>query len=231
MDCVMRSGARLILSITQLPDSIAAHDYNLEEPPEASASWVEDLTAAAGILKECLEQVLGLEPAMKSQASGLHSPGGFLSHWRATELYHDAFGFARVRFVLLKRSLPVLQNRTRQSLCVRGGMLASTVTNTRKGLLSGFRVIWVQLWRHALRHIGEVALEGLSRVKGCSAVGRTAMASDLQDLGYSLKSLLQPIPPDVAAALAANLRQVDGYIKVRISGLYFASVQTPSFQA
>ena len=72
----------------------------------------------------------------------------------------------------------------------------------------------MQIWRHALQHIAEVCLEGLSRVKACNAVGRAAMTSDMQDLGYSLKCLLQPLPKELAAQLENSLRLVDNYIKV-----------------
>jgi hypothetical protein len=71
-----------------------------------------------------------------------------------------------------------------------------------------------QLWKHAMRHIAEVALEGLSQVKGCTGVGRTAMTSDLQDLSYSLKSILASPSQEMAASLETSLRIVDTYIKV-----------------
>ena len=72
----------------------------------------------------------------------------------------------------------------------------------------------MQVWKHGLQHIAEVCLEGLSRVKACNAVGRAAMTSDVQDLGYSLKGLLQPLPKELAAQLENSLRLVDMYIKV-----------------
>ena len=65
-----------------------------------------------------------------------------------------------------------------------------------------------------MRHISEVVLEGLSRVQQCSAVGRSAMASDVQDLGYSLADLVQPTSPETTAALDASMRLVVNYIKV-----------------
>ena len=73
----------------------------------------------------------------------------------------------------------------------------------------------LQLWKHALRHIAEVTLEGLSRVKGCTGVGRAAMTSDLQDLSYGLKSILES--QEAAASLENSLRIIDTYIKVSLS--------------
>ena len=72
----------------------------------------------------------------------------------------------------------------------------------------------LQLWKHALRYIVEVVLEGLSCVKGCTAMGRTAMLSDLQDLGYNLKATLEPMTRDLIIMLDSSLRVVDEYIKV-----------------
>lgn len=74
----------------------------------------------------------------------------------------------------------------------------------------------MQLWRHALRNIVDVVLEGLSNVKRCTAMGRTAMSSDLQDLGYSLKLVLEPLSKDMAAMLDSSLRMVEDYIKVHV---------------
>ena len=62
--------------------------------------------------------------------------------------------------------------------------------------------------------MAEVCLEGLSRVKPCNAVGRAAMTSDMQDLGYSLRAVLQPLTQDLSAHLENSLRIVDSYIKV-----------------
>ena len=67
-----------------------------------------------------------------------------------------------------------------------------------------------------MRHISEVTLEGLSRVQQCSAIGRSAMASDVQDLGYSLTNLVQPTSPETTAALDSSMRLVVNYIKVRV---------------
>lgn len=71
-----------------------------------------------------------------------------------------------------------------------------------------------QMWKHAIQHVAEVCLEGLSRVKPCNAVGRAAMTSDVHDLGYSLKGLLQPVPQELSTKLENNLRMVDNYVKV-----------------
>ncbi len=75
----------------------------------------------------------------------------------------------------------------------------------------------MQIWRHGLQHVAEVCLEGLSRVKACNAIGRAAMTSDVQDLGYCLRGLLQPVPKELAAQLENSLRLVDNYVKVHQS--------------
>ena len=67
VDCIMRAGARVNLAIFELPESIAAHEYKLAEPPEASASWVEDLSTAAAALKDRLELVPELTSTLKAQ--------------------------------------------------------------------------------------------------------------------------------------------------------------------
>jgi len=82
-----------------------------------------------------------------------------------------------------------------------------------------------QLWKHAIRHTAEVTLEGISRVKGCTGVGRTAMTSDLQDLSYGLKSILAHPSQEVAASLETSLRIVDAYIKVPPPSLHTQSVR------
>ena len=40
------------------------------------------------------------------------------------------------------------------------------------------------------------------------------MTSDMQDLGYCLNTLLQPLPKELAAQLENSSRLVDNYIKV-----------------
>ena len=64
----MRAAVRLNLAISQLPETVAAHDYDLQEPPNASASWVEELCGRAGLLKDRLEQVSDLDRATNMQA-------------------------------------------------------------------------------------------------------------------------------------------------------------------
>lgn len=68
-DCVMRAAVRLNLAISQLPEVVAAHDYDLQEPRESSASWVEELCGHAGLLKDRLDQVAGLDHATNTQAT------------------------------------------------------------------------------------------------------------------------------------------------------------------
>lgn len=67
-----------------------------------------------------------------------------------------------------------------------------------------------------MRHIAEISLEGLAKVKPCNAVGRMAMTSDLKDLDYSLRALLQPLTPELRGHLENSLRMVETYIKVPI---------------
>ena len=36
----------------------------------------------------------------------------------------------------------------------------------------------LQLWKHAIRYVAEIILEGVAKLKGrCSAIGRNAMSS------------------------------------------------------
>ena len=78
MECIMRAGARLNLAIGQLPDTIAGCNYDLSEPPEASAAWVEELCAHATLLKEKLDQIPGLEQALAAQVR--NSPSQLVLH-------------------------------------------------------------------------------------------------------------------------------------------------------
>ena len=94
-DCVMRSAVRLNLAISQLPEALAAHDYDLQEPPDASASWVDELCGRANLLKDRLEQVSDLDQATNMQASlsplkprsslPLASQGFFLGEWNCED--------------------------------------------------------------------------------------------------------------------------------------------------
>ena len=83
---------------------------------------------------------------------------------------------------------------------------------------------FLQIWKHAVRHIAEISLEGLSRVKPCNAVGRVAMASDLKDLEYGLRALLQPLSPELSNHLENSLRMVETYIKVSSASCMMASM-------
>lgn len=65
-----------------------------------------------------------------------------------------------------------------------------------------------------LQHAAELMLDGLSRVPSCTAIGRAAMASDVQHVAYGLSGLLPTGAPELSAALQASLRLVDSYIKV-----------------
>lgn len=64
-----------------------------------------------------------------------------------------------------------------------------------------------------MQHIAELCLEGLGRVRACTAVGRAAMTSDMHSVGYTFRALLQPVPRELTVQLETSLRLVDNYIK------------------
>lgn len=68
-ECILRRGACLNLDLNSLPEDIAAHDYNLFEPPDSSASWVEALIFQAGEFKAKLERIPSLEASFSMQVS------------------------------------------------------------------------------------------------------------------------------------------------------------------
>lgn len=68
-DCVMRAGAKRSLSLEKLPEIIASHSYDLKEPPNGSASWVEELSESAARLKDQLTGISSLNQTMRSQVS------------------------------------------------------------------------------------------------------------------------------------------------------------------
>ena len=67
MDCILKVGANTHLMISHLPDTIAKHDYELSQPPDGSASWVEDLIGHATLLKQGLDDIHGSEEGMRIQ--------------------------------------------------------------------------------------------------------------------------------------------------------------------
>jgi hypothetical protein len=71
----MRAAVRLNLAISHLPEVVAAHDYDLQEPPDSSASWVEEMSGHASLLKDRLDQVSGLDQTTNTQASPPPPPG------------------------------------------------------------------------------------------------------------------------------------------------------------
>lgn len=50
------------------------------------------------------------------------------------------------------------------------------------------------------------------------------MTSDVQDLSYSLKNLLAPLPRELAAQLETSLRLVDNYVKVLFAQMFRMAV-------
>ena len=72
----------------------------------------------------------------------------------------------------------------------------------------------LQLWRHAIVVVGEVMLDSFARVRGrCSAMGRNAMAMDLQEAGHGLRNVC-PKEDELRIAVDVSMRFVDNYIKV-----------------
>ena len=77
-DCIVRAGVKRSLAIAHLPESITSHCYELDEPSDGSADWVEEVCSRAACLKEQLAQQGDLQQSIKTQAMLLRlSANGF----------------------------------------------------------------------------------------------------------------------------------------------------------
>ena len=71
----------------------------------------------------------------------------------------------------------------------------------------------MQIWRQAILALAEAILDGLAKVKRCTAVGRAQMAADLQEVVHALRGVAPNAKP-ATSALETLLFLNDGYIKV-----------------
>ena len=223
-ECVLSSGARLNLGMSHLPEDIAAHDYYMHEPPESSASWTEELVSSIQQFKERLQQIPSLEAAMSTQVC------------KAQRQHHSELlnrvdeDLSKMTPIgIIEQDLPeYIKSSGDRYVCelqqeLKQGEQDQALMPSLRSLLwtvallsdeSSLQNLSLQLWKYALQGTVELVLDGLSGVRACTAMGRTAMSSDLQDLGYSLRAVLDPMPQDLVNALDSLLRLVDEYIKV-----------------
>jgi hypothetical protein len=73
----------------------------------------------------------------------------------------------------------------------------------------------MQIWRLLVAYVAEAVLEGISNSKNpCSAIGRNAMFSDVQETLHSMKTMAPLQSAELAAVYDIQSRLLGSYVKV-----------------